>query len=51
VRRPGPVKTEFAEVTMAHAFQNSLPNLTAEQVVTGNLVKQHELRYNLAYYQ
>jgi len=34
---PGPAKTEFAEVTTAHAFQNSLPNLTAEEVVAAAL--------------
>jgi len=34
---PGPVKTEFAEVTRAHAFQNAIPNLTADEVVKASL--------------
>lgn len=34
---PGPVKTEFADITTAHKFQNSIPNLTAEQVVAAAL--------------
>jgi len=34
---PGPAKTEFADVTTAHDFQNALPNLTADQVVAAAL--------------
>ncbi len=34
---PGPAKTEFADVSTAHDFQNALPNLTAEAVVAAAL--------------
>ena len=34
---PGPAKTEFADVSTAHDFQNALPNLSPEAVVAAAL--------------